>query len=279
MSVILASLSAIFYGTADFAGGYAVRKNSMFPVLLVSQSAGLLLAALAIPLLGGGKISVAAFVYGGLGGAIGAFGLFMLYRGIARTVVAVVSPASALVGALVPMLFGIAIGERPSLLAIAGAAICLPAILLLVYEKSDARLSRSIRSALIHGVLAGIGFGGFFIAVSRTPPDSGLWPLAASRTVSILSFAAFALGRRERIRIERGSRALVLAAGLFDMGANVLFLLAARSGLLFLAASISSLFPGPTVLLARVFMGQKLGPVRLIGLALALAGVALISAG
>jgi drug/metabolite transporter (DMT)-like permease len=82
---------------------------------------------------------------------------------------------------------------------------------------------------------------------------------------------------RQRLRIEPGGRILTLAAGAADMGANFLFLLAAHAGMLSLAAVIASLFPAPTVILARVFLRQRVPPVRMAGLALALAGVALIS--
>jgi drug/metabolite transporter (DMT)-like permease len=277
MQVILSTLSAILYGTADFSGGFASRENATLSVVAVSQTIGLLVALIALPFIGGAVPSPTALFWGALGGASGAVGLFMLYRGIARSVVAIVSPASALVGALVPMLFGIVMGERPSTLAVVGAALCLPAILLLAIEKGG--MGTHVRAALLYGVVAGLGFGGFFVALSRTPPGSGLWPLIAARAASISLFIVVLTIRRDRISIAKPGRILVAVSGACDMGANILFLFASRIGLLFIASSITSLYPGPTVILARVFMHQRLGAFRLAGLILALAGMVLISVG
>jgi drug/metabolite transporter (DMT)-like permease len=279
MTVFFAALSAVLYGTADFSGGFAARKNPVLAVMLLSQPAGLLLGLLGVPLLGWSAPSGNALFWGGLSGASGAVGLFMLYRGLAQTVVAVVSPVSAFVGALVPMLFGLALGERPSPVAAAGALLCLPAILLLSYEKPGAENEGAARKAVLYGAIAGLGFGGFFIAVSRAGAGTGLWPLIASRSVSLLFFLCAAAVMRTRISVAAGSVGIVLLAGVCDMGANIAFLFAVRSGLLVLATIVTSLFPAPTVILARIFMGERLRPMRIAGLALALAGAAMIGAG
>jgi drug/metabolite transporter (DMT)-like permease len=277
MSLFWAFLSALLYGSADFAGGYACRRNSILSVLAVSQIAGLVLAFFAALALGQGLPDPRALGYGAAGGLSGVLGLFMLYRGIAKTLVAVVSPASALVGALIPMLFGAAMGERPSGLALAGSLLCVPAVLLLSWEKGEHANPALARSALFHGILAGLGFGGFFIAVSRTGSDSGLWPLIGSRSTSILIILCAVLLRRKKVQVEKGSMNIVLAAGILDMGANIAFLLASRTGLLMLASALTSLFPAPTVILARIFMKERLRLPRILGLALAITGMALIA--
>ena len=279
MSLLFAVLAALLYGGADFAGGYASRRTSVFTVLVLSQIAGSLVALIAAPILGPNAPTQADLLWGVLGGACGSLGLFFLYYGIAKSVVAIVSPVSALVGALVPMLFGLFLGETPSVPAWVGAGLCLPAVLLLSYEPAGSDALREVRKALLFGLLAGLGFGGFFIAVSRPAADAGLWPLVTARCASILAISVATLIARTPPRLGSASLWIVLAAGICDMGANIAFVLASREGLLILVTIITSLFPGPTVLLARIFMHQRLGPVRLLGFLSALAGVALIGVG
>jgi drug/metabolite transporter (DMT)-like permease len=277
MSLIFAGLSALLYGVADFSGGFASTKNRTRSVLVVSQAAGILLALAALVFFWPGPPRLADLGWGLLAGVSGALGLFMLYRGIATSLVSVVSPSSALVSALLPLAFGLIIGERPSVAALVGAGLCLPAVILLSMGGKEEGKRAELRSALIQGCVAGVGFGFFFIAVSRTSPDSGLWPLIASRSASLCIILATLLIRREKLEIAKGSRAITLAAGLADMGANICFLLASRTGLLSLASIVSSLYPAPTVILGRIVFKEKIPVSRLAGLLLAIGGVVLIS--
>lgn len=275
MSVVLAALSALCYGAADFSGGFAARRSPLVSVLVTSQAAGALLA-LAFVLASGEALPASGdLAWGAAAGVAGAVGLALLYRGIAGGLVAIVSPTAALVGAAIPVAFGILSGERPSSAALAGSAICLPAILLLSWERGGVADRRALRSALAHGLLSGAFIGVFFIALARSSPDSGLWPVLAARGASIALLVVAAFLSRQRLAVSRAGLP-TLVAGVADMAANVLFLLATRAGLLSLAVIVASLYPAPTVLLARVFFREHIPPVRALGLALAVAGIALI---
>jgi drug/metabolite transporter (DMT)-like permease len=131
----------------------------------------------------------------------------------------------------------------------------------------------------VDAVVSGIGIGLFFIVISRAGEGTGPWPLVASRLVSITLFAVAALVTRTSLRPAPGSAALVAAAGVLDVTANLLYLLGTRAGLLSIVAVVTSLYPGATVVLARVFLGERLSGAQLVGLALALFGVAAIAAG
>ncbi len=279
MSVILAVFSALMYGCGDFAGGAASRKNSPFTVVLFSQIFGTAAALIAAPLLGARSLVPADFLFGALAGLFGSFGLLVLYQGIAKTPVAVVSPVSAVVGALVPMAFGLMIGENPSAVVWIGSGLCIPAIVLLSYEKSGTLDSIGVRKGIVYGVLAGLGFGGFFIAISRSAPGAGLWPLIAARCTSMTAVFLVSLFKKNPLKPVSGSIGLVILAGLFDMGANITFMLAAQRDILILVSVLTSLYPAPTVLLARIFFGQRMGGQRVAGLLFALAGIACISVG
>jgi drug/metabolite transporter (DMT)-like permease len=277
MVTILAALSAITYGFADFTGGLATRRSSVSAVVAWSQAVGILVALAAIPLLGGSTITWQSWLWGAAAGLSGAAGLGFLYQGLATGLAAVVSPAAAVAGAVLPVVFGYLVGERPEVLIWAGVVLALPAILLLSIERGDGR-GEALKS-LRMGLIAGLGFGGFFILLSQTSRDSGLWPLLAARTASVPALLLITMLRRKPLVLSKGSRAAALGAGVMDMGANVFYLLAARSGMLIVAAVVTSLYPAPTVLLQRIVFKEKIGPARFFGLILALAGIALISVG
>ncbi|HWQ09045.1 MAG TPA: EamA family transporter, partial [Holophaga sp.] len=163
MALILAGLSALFYGVADFSGGLAAARSRLLSVLILSQAMGLTVAVAGLAFLGHDLPPVRDLGWGLLAGITGALGLFMLYGGLARSLVAVVSPLSALVGAVIPVLFAVCMGERPTPNALAGCLLCLPAILLLSWERGGGPQDRRlVRSAVAYGGLAGLGFGMFF---------------------------------------------------------------------------------------------------------------------
>jgi len=279
MSVALAALSAAFYGVADFSGGLATRRAPVLRILLISQTAGAVLALAFVVTSGQRPPAIADLSWGFVAGACGVGGLALLYRGIAEGLVALVSPIAALVGAAIPVVFGMLAGEQPRGTALAGAALCIPAILLLSWERPNAGNRAAIRMSLFYGITSGVFIGAFFIALARTSPGSGLWPVLAARVSSIPLVLAAALISRQRISLVGPSTAPAVAAGLADMGANILFLLSARAGLLSIAALVTSLYPAPTVLLARIVFRERVSTIRALGMSLAIAGVALISLG
>jgi drug/metabolite transporter (DMT)-like permease len=276
VTFVLSLLSALLYGVADFSGGSAARRSRVFSVMLLTQSAGAIVALVASPLIGPNAPSLADFAWGAAAGALGFAGVAALYAGLAKYTAAIVSPLSALIGAILPALFGAALGERPSTLALAGIALCVPAIVLLAYEKGEAADRAKLRASFLYGIVAGLGFGGFFVLVSRSSAGSGTWPLLASRATTLVLVAGILLFGKDRFSVARASAPLALFAGAADMLANVFFLLATRTGLLIVVTILTSLYPAPTVILARVFQGQRISPARAGGIAFALAGVVLI---
>ncbi len=274
MSILFAGLSAFCYGAADYTGGRATRQSPVFAVLILSQFAGLIGILIAAPIVPDITIGFSDMLWGAAAGASGVLGLALLYRALATTVAAVASPAAALVGAAAPVVAGALMGEQPGLLGWIGIGVAIPAVLLLTAER---RGGENNHLALLLGVLAGLGFGGFFVFISRTSADSGLWPLASSKVTAITLALAVSLFNRGQLRVNRPSRIPAIAAGVLDMGANILFLVASRIGLLAISGVVSSLYPAPTVILASIFDRQKLSGLRVVGLILALAGVALMT--
>ena len=278
MFLIFAIASAMFYGLGGFSGGYAASKSRVLPVLVVSQAFGLATASAALIALWPGPPGHADLLWGLIGGLAGAFGIVTLYRGIAKGIVAIVSPTAALLSAVIPLVAGLILGDKPGLLSLIGMGLCVPAIILLASSSSHAGTDKQrTKSSLSHGFVAGIFFGLFYVAISRPGVHSGFWPLVAARSASITMALVVMLAKREHLVLNKGSLIPAMLAGILDMVANILFVLASSSGMLSIVAMIVSLYPVPTVLMARIVFKERITPARGIGLGLSLAGLALIS--
>ncbi|MET7333869.1 DMT family transporter [Nonomuraea sp. NPDC005650] len=274
MTVILATACAVVYGTADFFGGLATRRSQVLSVVVLSQIAGLVLILALLPLLPGTP-SAAALSWGLAAGLSGAAGLVLFYRALATGVMSVVAPTTAVTSAALPVVFGLATGERPEFWALVGVALALCAVLLISQDRSTDR--RGSLASVLTALAAGAGFGGFFILLAMAPDEAGLWPLVGARVSSITTVALLALVTRRALRPAPGSLHIIVAAGVLDMAANVLYLLAQRDGLLSLVAVLVSLYPASTLLLARQVLGERLRAIQVTGVACALGAVALIA--
>lgn len=271
MSVPFALSSAVAYGAGDFAGGLATRRAPVLTVTTVAQVAGLaalLPAAFLVP----GHVSAAAVGLGALAGVSGMSGLLLYMRGLAVGPMGLVAPLSSVVGAGLPLLAGVFGGERPGPVAWLALAVALVAIALAgVGSRGDAAAG----AGLAYGLGAGVGFGSFFVLIAVTPDDAGLWPLVAGRVVSVTLLGAVMLGRGLRGR--PAGLGLMVACGLLDTAANVLFVLATRTGALSVSGVLVSLYPVVVIVLARLVLGERLSGLQLTGVGLALTASALLA--
>ncbi|WP_246006735.1 DMT family transporter [Actinomadura pelletieri] len=291
--MVLALGAALAYGVADFLGGAVARKSTVLRALTWCVPAGLVVV-LVSALLTGGRIGAAPMAWGFLGGLSGGTGLIAFYRALARGPMSVVAPVSALAGAVLPVAVGVVGGERLDRSVVVGVLLCLVAIGLVSMEAGTAEKSgdasvRARRRLLDSGPLmaaaSGICFGVFFVVLKEAGDDNGLWPIVGARTGTLTVVAAALLVMALRGRDlgppvpGRTLLALALLSGTLDTGANVLYFLAAHEGMLSLAAVLTSLYPAITVLLARIAYSERLRTVQRIGMAIAVAGVALVTAG
>jgi drug/metabolite transporter (DMT)-like permease len=281
MVAIFALAAAALYGTADFLGGAASRRTSALAVLSVTAPVGLAVAVIAA-LAAGGPIRLAGFWWGLAGGAAGGVGLIAFYAGLAAGPMSVVAPVSALVSTVLPVGVAVAQGERPGPAVVAGAVICLVAITLVGMEGTRPGPGRRAPvRGLGYGLAAGLGFGLFFLFLRDAGTSGVLWPVAESRLAGVMIAVAAAAATRTRPlwwRADRRGFTMALASGLFDATANACYVLATRAGLFGLAVVITSLYPGITVLLARLTLGERMRSVQRAGLALAAVGIILITA-
>lgn len=276
MAVLLALFSAATYGVGDFMGGMAAKRTAAAAVLFWSHLVGVLLL-LAVVAVDGGTLTGHDFGLGALGGVAGALGVAMLYRALSIGPMSVVAPITALLAAAVPVAAGFLQGERPAAAAVVGMVVALAAIVLVSAEGEGSLRPSDLRGVTL-ALVAGTGFGLFFVALSYTDDSSGMWPLVGARTTSVAAVGALILLGRVDAVVERGrTRVLTAGAGALDVTANVLYLLAIREGLLSVVSVLTSLYPVSTVILARVVLKERFAPLQRIGMAIAIPAAILIA--
>jgi len=271
---LLAIGSAVLYGAADFTGGLTTRHASTIPVVLLSQAAGLILLALLMPFLPQAAPTRVDLLWGAAAGLTGGIGVALLYHALAIGTMAVVAPTTAVCAVAIPVLVSVLLGERPVPLAVAGIALGIVSIVLVSQQPaaSSPRRPSGVGTALASGVAIGL----FLLSFAQTGPHAGMWPLLVARTVSVTIFAVMAIAAGRSIRMPARVTGLVIVAGVMDMLANALYLLATRQGPLSIVVTLSSLYPASTVLLARIVLGERLRPWQITGVGCALAAVVLI---
>lgn len=275
--MVLGLLVAITYGTGDFFGGIASKRNPPTAVVAVSQTFGLVIMV-GLVALDGRPVVWHDVGAGAAAGTVGLIGVILLYRGLANGTMSVVAPITAVGAGILPLVWGLATGDRPGVAALVGVVAALAAVALV----SAADVAEDVRAVerrdILLALAAGAAFGMVFVLLGTTSDDSGMWPVLGARVASASIVTAVVLGTRRPWRPVPGTLPAVAAAGVLDAGANALYLLATREGLLSVVSVLSALYPAATIVLARVLLSERMNRVQLVGIALALTGVALIAA-
>jgi drug/metabolite transporter (DMT)-like permease len=280
IAVVLALGAAVVWGTGDFFGGLATRRTGPLAVTTLAHAVGLCLVLAALPLFPPEVWSLADLQWGALAGVFGGVGLVFLYWGLGVGPMSVVAPVTALTAAALPVVAGLGMGERPAPIALLGIAAALTAIALVTWPRGTSVEERAVRPGVIGLALtAGVGFGVFFIVLDQTSADAGLWPLVGARLGSLALLGGVVVAGRVSIRPAPGSIGLILWAGVLDMLANVLYLLAVRQGLLAVVSVLAALYPVSTVILAQMHLSERLQRAQLAGLGTAVLAAAFIAAG
>jgi uncharacterized membrane protein len=280
MAVVFGLGAALAYGLSDFIGGVVSRRAHYAIVALLSYCAAGLATVLIVALSGSPAPSSDALLWGSASGLGAGLGTLALYRGLARGRMGVVAPLSGMGTAALPVLVGVALGDRPSGLAWVGIAAALPAIWL-VSTSSDGEATGGSRwsGGVADGLLAGAGFALLLVALDFAGGDSGYWPVLASEVTGLVVMAAFLVLIRSRV-VERRLGPVVaggsVAAGLTGALAVVLYHQSTQDGMLSIVAVLTSLYPAVTVALAAALPREAITRPQLAGLGLAALSVALI---
>ena len=286
MVILLGLAAAVLYGSGDFLGGMATRRAHVLTVLTLVETAGVIVA-LAAAAMWPGPAGVAGLAWGLSAGLVGGLGLIVFFTGLAAGPMSVVAPVSGLVSTVLPVAVALAGGERPGAGVYAGALLCLVAIVLASSAggTSEAGPSGRLGRAIAYGTASGVSFGLFFLLIRNAGQSGAVWPVAAGRIGELAAvLAAAAVLRPGLLRpgllrgVGGGVPLAAVAAGGIDVVANICYVAATRTGAFGLAVVLASLYPGVTVLLARVVLGERLRWVQRLGLALAALGILLVAA-
>jgi uncharacterized membrane protein len=265
MGILLGLTAAVLYGSSDFGGGLASRRFGFLQVTVIGSAVATALAWATLILSGGPGPSVRAVAWGLASGLAGGAGTLVLYRGLARGQMSVVGPLSAVGAAVVPVAAGVALGERPSILAVTGVLVSLPAIVLVAASGS---VRGRLGAGLLDGLAAGLAFGILFVGLAQAGRDAGLWPVACEQTGTLLLTLAVAVRSREPLRIPVRAAGLPVLTGASGMAATLAYFYATHFSMLAIAAVLVSLYPGVTVMLARLVLHERFSPAQRAGLGL-----------
>lgn len=279
--MLLALLAASMYGTGDFLGGLAGRRAPLFAVTAGALAAGLMTLLVLVPFVSPALPPRNDILWGALGGVLGAVAVTMLYASLANGRMSVVAPVCGVCAIVVPVLLGVVLGERPSGLAWIGVGMALLSVILLgqAEESSPGEAREAGLRPVVYAVVAGVTVGLFLALLKQTSREAGVWPLVASRVVSLALVGAVAMVRRQPLRSARPTIRLVIGSGVIDTLANVAYLFAVRAGSLSIVATLASLYPAATILCARVVLGEHITRVQMVGLLVALAAAGMIGLG
>jgi drug/metabolite transporter (DMT)-like permease len=275
MTAVLALLSALLVGGADFVGGVTSRRASPVRVAAGAQLAGLLLAVALAALWGAARVTVADAGWSLASGVVVGIGLALFYAAMGRGLISVVAPVAAMTGASVPVVFSLVRGERPGTVALAGIVAAVIAIGIVSAAPGGGGGSGALGLALGAGAL----FGLFFVFLSLAHEDAGLWPVALSRVGSAGALVVLALVLTRGIDPGRTVLPAVLIVAVLEVIAAATLLLALQRGPVSVASVLASLYPVSTTVLAAGVLHERLRPTQLAGVGLALVAVVLIALG
>jgi drug/metabolite transporter (DMT)-like permease len=277
----LALCSSVCWGISDFIGGSQARRAPLLLVVLLSQAFGLIGVVVVLGARGVPPPSLVALLPAIAAGAGGTIALAAFYRALAVGTMSIVAPISA-TGVAVPVIVGIATGDHPSGLQVAGIAAAVVGVILASREhdsSADPLDRRATRVVVGLALIAALGFGSFFVGLRASARHDVWWALFAARTAGLLALGTVAL----RFRPERGIRLRELpplaVVGALDLAANALYAVATRHGILSVVAVGASLYPLATVVLARVLLGERVRRIQELGIVAAIGGVVMIAAG
>jgi len=273
IAILFGLLSALTWGAGDFNGGLAVKRSNPYGVIAIAHTISLLLLLITVFIVGEPIPPLHDWLWGGASGLAGGIGLMLLYRALAEGRMSVAAPVSAVVAATLPILVGLLQDGLPALWVLTGFALALLAVWLISGGEGLAIHFDDLRMP----VVAGIAFGAFFIFIERASQTALLWPLIAVRIVSISIMLGYALLTRQDWIPKRESMIPIILSSLLDTFGNAFYALSARTGRLDVAAVLGALYPGTTVVLAWVFLKERISRVQAIGILLALGAIVLLT--
>lgn len=271
--------AAASWGAADFSGGLATKRSNVFGVVVVAHGVGLLMM-LALAVLAREHVPTwSSLLWGLAAGSVGGAGLACLYKALAVGKMGLTAPLSAVISALVPIVFSFSTAGLPRGVQLFGFGLAIVSIWLIATQGGSAGKSEGLSLA----VAAGFGLGGFLLFIKFAGTQAVFWPLVAARAASFVLMCGILIGAKASNPVQSwkpgpGTLRYVLLAGILDSGANALYVAATQRGRLDVAAVLSSLYPASTVILARILLKERWSRIQTAGMIAALLAVGMVSA-
>jgi drug/metabolite transporter (DMT)-like permease len=277
LSILLGLTSAISWGAGDFTGGLASRKTGAYRAVFYGEAVGLVLLFAVVfttpqPMPDFNSIALSI-----LAGTLGTVGLMLLYTAMAQGKMSIAAPVSALLAAALPVIVGMFTDGFPGYLTLLGFGFALAAIWLVSQSEGGVKDIFTHLSDLRIPLLAGVGFGLYFVLMHAATRETTFWPMVYSRSAGLLTMALFILVRRDSFVPVRSAWPVMILNGILDVGGNLFYILAGQAGRLDITAVLSSLFPGSTVLLAWIILKERLTRTQWLGIACALMAIILFT--
>lgn len=278
LSILFGLASALSWGAGDFTGGLAARRVGAYRSVFYAEVVGVIFLFAVLAFVGEPLPDRRAQIFALVAGAFGTIGLMLLYHSMTLGLMSIATPVSALLAAALPVAVGMFTEGFPGWLTFIGFGFALFAVWMISQSEGGVKDILAHLSDLKLPLLAGIGFGFYFVLMHQAARDGGaVWHMILSRTGGMTLIVAYLLLTRSSWKIELNALPIISANGLLDLGGNFFFILAGQAGRLDVAAVISSLFPGATVLLAWVFLKERLNRNQWVGVASALTAIILMT--
>ncbi|HNF95584.1 MAG TPA: GRP family sugar transporter [Anaerolineales bacterium] len=277
-SIILGLLSALSWGAGDFTGGLAARKVGAYRSVFYAEVIGVIFLFTVLLFTNEPLPDTRAQIFAILAGVFGTLGLMLLYHSMTLGLMSIAAPVSALLAAVLPVLVGVFTEGLPDALTVIGFGFALLAVWLVSQSEGGVKDILSHLSDLKLPLLAGIGFGFYFVLMHQATRNGGaIWHMVFSRSGGMMLIIAYLLVTRSSWKIDLSAIPVISLNGILDLGGNFFFILAGQAGRLDVASVLSSLFPGATVLLAWIFLKERLNRNQWIGVVCALIAIVLMT--
>ncbi len=277
IAILLGLVSAAAWGAADFTGGLASRRTGAYQAVFYGEAIGLgVIAVVAFAVLEPIP-SLAIWLLSMVAGALGTSGLLLLYYSMTKGLMSIATPVSALLAAVIPVVIGSVLENPPGAVVILGFIFALAAIWLISQSQDGVKDLFAHIADLRLPLLAGIGFGLYFVLMHTATREATIWPMVASSTGGILILVLYMTLSRQAWTPNKAAYSMIVLNGLLDIGGNLFFVLAGQSGRLDVAAVLSSLYPGSTIILARIFLRERLSRTQWTGIFAALVAIVLFT--
>ncbi len=272
-AALIALVAAICWGTGDFSGGLASRRSDPLSAVLLSYCVGLIMMVILALVRREQFTTPSDLVWGALSGLSGMVGVGLLFRGFTQGRMGIVSPVSAVLSSALPVIFAALTKGLPRELQLAGFGVALVGLWLLARPERVVGRPKGLGMA----ILAGIGFGGFFIGLGQVGKEAVFWPLAAGRAASIIAMLIFMLVTRRKVKPQRSALGFYLLTGVLDVSGNLFFLLATQLGRLDVTAVLGSFYPAVTAFVAWWAIKERLTRLQVIGIGAAVMAIVMIT--